>query len=161
MGQKKWSAIYANDEFICVQTCSGLRRVASDPDGRLLFLSAAPDPEEFGQALQDALSASRTLTPEEIGQFFDVATIERRYEDWVSAMMQKFGYTSRRSLFKGMKCCDVESLGGIITIRPMCHEKLEAWSAKGIERADHVLIEEVAPAYELGEGALLALSRST
>lgn len=157
--QKKWAAIYANDEFICVQTCSGLRRTASDPAGRLLFLPAVPESYELGQAIQDALSVSRTLTPEEIGQFFDVAAVERKYEDWVSIMMQKFGYATRRELFKKMKHCQIECSDGAISIRPMLHEKLEAWSGKGIEKADHVLIAETASTHDLGEGALLALSR--
>lgn len=157
--QKKWAAIYANDEFVCVQTCSGLRRTASDPAGKLIFLHAAPAPHELGQALQEALLVSQTLTPDEIGQFFDVAAVEKRYEDWVAVMMQKFGYPNRRELFKKMKHCQVECSGRTISIRPTFHEKLEAWSGKGIEKTDHVLISETVSSHDLGEGALLAMSR--
>ena len=156
--RKKWAAIYANDEFVCVQTCSGLRRTAIDLAGKLLFLHAEPTPHELGQALQEALLMSRTLTPEEIGEFFDVAVVEQRYEEWVAIMMEKFGYSTRRDLFKKMRHCQIECSNGIISIRPMFHEKLEAWSAKGIEKTDHVLIAETASTHELGEGALLALS---
>ena len=159
--QKKWAAIYANDEFVCVQTCSGLRSTASDPAGKLIFLHAVPMPHELGQALQEALLVSRRLTPEEIGHFFDVTAIEIRYEDWVAVMMQKFGYQTRRELFKKMKHCQVECSAGTIFIRPTFHEKLEAWSGKGIEKTDHILISEMASPYELGEGALLAMSRCT
>jgi hypothetical protein len=157
--QKKWAAIYANDEFVCVQTCSGLRSTASDPAGKLIFLHAAPAPHELGQALQAALSVSRTLTPEEIGQFFDVQAIEKRYEDWVAVVMQKFGYSTRRNLFKKMKHCQVVCSEGTISIRPTFHEKLEAWSGKSIEKTDHVLIPETVSSHDIGEGALLAMSK--
>ena len=157
--QKKWAAIYANDEFVCVQTCSGLRSSANDPAGKLLFLDAAPTPQELGQALQEALSMSRVLTPEEIAHFFDLMVIEKRYEDWVAVMIQKFSYSNRRNLFKKMKHCQVECSDGIISIRPMFHEKLEAWSAKGIEKTDHVLMSETELPLNLGEGVLLALNR--
>jgi hypothetical protein len=133
--------------------------MASDPSGKLILLSALPTAQELGQSLKDALSMSRMLAPEEIGQFFDVAVVEKRYEDWVALVMQRFGYPTRREMFKKMKHCQIECTGGIISIRPTFHEKLEAWSAKDIEREDHVLIEEAASAHDIGEGAQLALSR--
>lgn len=157
--QKKWAAIYANDEFTCVQTCSGLRSTARDANGELIFLSAAPEPSELGQAVLAALSKSRVLAPEEIGSFFDLAAIEKRYEDWVSEAMQKYGYATRRDLFKKMKHCQLECSGGTVSLRPTFHEKLEAWSGKGIDKDAHVLVAETASAHEIGEGSLLALSR--
>jgi len=159
--QKKWAAIYANEKFVCVQTCSGLRSTTSDPAGKLIFLHASPVPQELGRALQEALSLSRILTPEEIGQFFDLAAVEKRYEDWVAVMMEKFGYSTRRDLFKKMKHCIVECSNRVISIRPTFHEKSEAWSGKGIDKTDHVLISETASSHDLGEGALLAISRCT
>lgn len=157
--QKKWAAIHANDEFVCVHTRSGFRRTAIDPDGKLIFLRAAPTPYELGQALQEALLVSRTLTPEEIGQFFDLAAVNKKYENWVAVMMQKFGYKTRRALFRKMKFCGIECSEGVISIQPWFHEKLEAWSGKGIEKTDSVLISETASPHDLGAGALLALSR--
>ncbi|TCS37745.1 uncharacterized protein DUF1436 [Paucimonas lemoignei] len=157
--QKKWAAIYANDEFICVQTCSGLRRTASDPEGKLFILRPESEPQELGQALQEALSASRVLKPEEIGSFFDTTAVEHRYEEWVSTLMQKFEYPARQNLFKKMKHCQVDNSNGEIYIRPTFHEKSEAWSGKGIEKTDYVVIAENASAHELGKAALLALSR--
>ncbi|WP_420998500.1 contact-dependent growth inhibition system immunity protein [Cupriavidus sp. 30B13] len=157
--QKKWSSMYANEKFICIQTCSGLRGAASDPDGKLFFLNPEANPDEIGRALQDALSVSRTLAPEEVGPFFDLEIIEKRYEDWVDLMMKKFEYSSRKALFKKMSHCQVECVDGVIYIRPMFHEKLEAWSAKGVEKADHVVIEDSASSYAVGQGALVALSR--
>ena len=157
--QKKWASIYANDEFICVQTCSGLRRTAIDPEGALIILSANPELSELGQAIQQALAASRVLTPDEISSFFDVSAIERRYENWVSSLIHKFGYVNRQQLFKNMRHCQIESTAGVISIRPTMHEKAEAWSGKGIEKSDYVLIDQAAPAEELGQSTMLALSR--
>lgn len=157
--QKKWAAIYANNEFICVQTCSGFRRTAFDPKGALIFLSPNPELQELGHAVQEALAASRVLTPDEIGSFFDVSAIEQAYESWVSTMLEKFKYATRRDLFQNMRHCHVESSSGIISIRPTFHEKAEGWSGTGIEKSDYVLTQQTASAQELGQGALRALSK--
>ncbi len=154
--QKKRASIYANEKFICVQTCSGYRMAASDPDGKLFFLLPGSTTHELGQALQDALSVSRTLALEEAKQFLDFALIRQRYEVWVEGMMQKFEYSTRRKLFKNMKLCHVDSSEGTITIRPLLHEKLEAWRGQDIE---HISIAELASIQEIGEGVRLALDR--
>lgn len=157
--KKKWASIYANDEFICVQTCSGLRRTAIDPEGALIIINANPELSELGNAIRQALAASRVLAPNEIASFFDVSAIECRYENWVSSLLNRFNYASRQQLFKNMRHCQIESADGVISIRPTMHEKTEAWSGKGIERSDYVLLDQTASAEEIGNGAALALSR--
>ena len=63
MIRKKWASIYANEKLVCIETCSGLRMTARDPDGKLVLLSIGASPEEIGGGLKDALSASRVLSP--------------------------------------------------------------------------------------------------
>jgi len=159
MVKKEWAAVYATDEFICIQTCSGLRRVASDPMGSLEILSASVTSEELGTSLKKALGKSRILTPEEIPEFFNIAAVEKRYEEWVALLMSNIGYSSRREMFKKMKHCQVESVEGEVVIRPMAHEKLESWSARGIEEDDYVCLQRTSSDRDMGEGMLLALRR--
>lgn len=156
---KKWAGIYANDEFICFETCSGLRSYASDPSGKLLFATPQDDPSVLGAALVEALSVSRFLKPEELDSFFDRSALERRYEGWVAELLQRFGYASRKNLFKRMKHCMVDQSGGFITLRPTNHEKLEAWSGDGIDKGQYVQIPEQSSPQEIGQAILLALSR--
>ncbi len=96
--QRKWASVYANEEFICFQTCSGMRRSASDPAGKTLFASLQDEASVLGDFLVEALASSRFLKPEEIASFFDVASLERRYEEWISALLKKGGYQSRSAL---------------------------------------------------------------
>jgi hypothetical protein len=154
---RKWAAIYANDESICVQTCSGLRRSVADPQGAVVFMSWPPNPQELGDALKTALLQSRTLAPEQLAELFDVKEIKARYESWVASYMQRFGYASRRALFKDMKHCTVEYSDGVIKISPTTHEESEGWSGQGID-VDVAATPEAASAPELGQAALRAIS---
>ena len=156
---KKWAAVYANDDFICVETCSGMRSYAGDTSGKLLFVKLQDEPAVLGAALVEALSASRFLQPEELGSFFDPSSLELRYEEWVTGLLQRFGYTSRKALFKRMKHCAVDQSCGVITVRPTNHEKLEAWSGDGINESQYVQISEESSSQEIGKAVLLALSR--
>jgi CDI immunity protein len=158
---RKWAAIDANEKLICIETYSGYRRSAADPAGKQFVMDWPAEPAAIGQALHEALAASRMLKPEEFATFFDRDAGEQRYESWVAMLQQRFAYASRRTLFKNMNYCDVECLDGVITIRPWFHEELEGWTGEGIPKTDHVVVKEETPAKELGEAVLLALSRCT
>lgn len=157
--KKRWAAVYANDDFTCFQTYSGLRRTARDPIGELIFLTSKSDSKDFGRAIFASLSKSRMLAPEEIGTFFDLLATERNYAAWITEASQKYDYRSRRAIFEGMKLCLIDQFNGTISIKPTHQEKLDAWSSKGIEKTDHVLIPEGSTDYEVGNALLLALTR--
>lgn len=156
---KKWASIYANEDFISVDTFSGMRRIAFDELGKSFILSPSASPEELGTAVHDALAVSRTLAPHELAEFFDLARTNRAYEEWVSILVKRFGYAKRASLFKSMKYCAVVQSNGITTIQPSFHEKLEAWSGENINKNDYVEIAAEASFQDIGSAALLALSR--
>ncbi len=130
-----------------------------DPDGKMLFTKLDASPGHVGEALVEALSASRVLRPDELDAFFDPNSIAQRYEKWVADLIQRFGYSSRRTLFKRMKRCSVDQSSGVITLRPLRHEKLEGWSGDGIAKSDYVQLGEDSSPVEIGQGVLLALSR--
>lgn len=138
--EKQRATAYLTKEFISLNTCSGLRRFARDPNGEEFFLSHDVSDEQLGRSILKALSASRFLSPDEIGSFFDLNVIEKNYEDWVQFLIDKFKYKSRKSLFKEMKHCLIDQVDGFITIKPTNHEKLEAWGDKNIDSADYEVI---------------------
>ncbi len=39
----------------------------------------------------------------------------------------KYGYKTKKALFKDMKHCTIHCVNGVIKISPYRHEKLEAW----------------------------------
>ncbi|MNV84973.1 hypothetical protein D3C71_1788910 [compost metagenome] len=87
--------------------------------------------------------------------------VSPQYVEWVNEIMGKFEYKTKRIMFKEMKCCLVELISGSIVIRPTHHEKLEAWSDKGIEEDDCVVVPADGSPTELGAALRLALSRCT
>jgi hypothetical protein len=134
---KQWATACATNEFISINTCSGYRRSARDPQGILVFYEVSVRDEELGEGLLQALAASRFLSLTEVGSFFEPKAIERNYEDRVARSMQRYGYKTRRELFKGMKHCMIARVDGVVTIKPSKHEKLEAWSGTGIGETAH------------------------
>ena len=158
--QKKWAGVYHNDEFMLVETRSGYRGGLPDPEGVRFLLSPESKNHDLGHAVLEALSASRFLHPGEFPDFFDIrGRVVPQYEAWVSSFMAKYGYKNRRAMFKNMKKIDVESSNGLIVISPSHHEKLEAWSDKGITKDDSVVIAEMSNPEEVGVALEIALSR--
>lgn len=72
-------------------------------------------------------------------------------------LINKYGYKTKRSLFKDMSHCIIHYVNEIITISPMRHEKLEAWA--GLEQSEHVILSADNSPAEIGAGLRLALSR--
>lgn len=155
----KWATTSINDDFIEIITYSGYRSCAYDPEGARHLLSPDADDESLGMALRDALAKSRRMTLEEVRVFFDRDGLQQRYDAWVKDLMSRYGYKTRRALFKDMKSCGVELQDGVITIRPSNHEKLEGWSGDGIAEEDRVKLPADCSDAELGARLRLAFSR--
>ena len=158
--QKRFSAcVCKNQDFILVVTYSGYRRTTRDPDGVQTLLSLDVSDEELGQATLLALSKSRIIDVSEIETFFNIDNVKKRYDAWVADLMAKYNYKTKRALFKNMMQCSVEIRDGCLTISPFCHEKLEAWSGKGLTEDDDVILPVNSTTEEIGAGVRLAFSR--
>ena len=158
--QKRFSAcVCKNQDFILVVTYSGYRRTTRDPDGVQTLLSLDVSDEELGQATLLALSKSRIIDVSEIETFFNIDNVKKRYDAWVTDLMAKYNYKTKRALFKNMMQCSVEIRDGCLTISPFCHEKLEAWSGKGLTEDDDVILPVNSTTEEIGAGVRLAFSR--
>ncbi|EES3901627.1 CdiI family contact-dependent growth inhibition immunity protein, partial [Escherichia coli] len=78
---------------------------------------------------------------------------------WIATLMEKYGYRTKRALFKNMKKVGIHLVNDVITIRPSFHEKLEAWSGNRINESDYVVLPADSSPTEIGSGLRLALSR--
>lgn len=169
-----WAQAICNREFFCIETYSGYGGgTNADPKGKQIFLVPEVDNDTLGSATLDALARSRlvlgapragSVYPPDVEfdmSFTDYAQIAERYAAKTKALMERYGYKSKRALFKDMKNCYVKREGGVITICPSHHEKLESWGrtqGDGIE--DVVIPADSAPA-EIGAALRLAFSRCT
>lgn len=160
LGKKSWAYVKSNKDFIFIETYSGYRNCLPDSEGKQFILMHSISDYDLGIAISEALAVSRQIDPKESPGFFDfMGRVIPLYESWVAQMIVDFGYKTRRAMFKDMKSCSVESLNGFVSLQPSYHEKLEAWSGKGITEGDYVVVSENSSFAEIGAALRLALSR--
>lgn len=157
----KWTTAINNGDFILVETWSGYRGPAYDPDGKQIYLPVDVEDTSLGQAVLEALSVSRVIDVKEIPIFFDYQKRQEIYKKWIESLMSRFGYKTKRALFKNMDECGIEVLDGKITLHPQHHEKLEAWGATENGTKDNVIIPADSSPEEIGAALRLAFARCT
>ncbi|TDB61618.1 MULTISPECIES: contact-dependent growth inhibition system immunity protein [Photorhabdus] len=148
-----------NGDFYSVKTYSGNGLLRADPLGSKHLLQPIVSDQELGKAVLDALSKSRIISLDECGDYFDHDVSNEQYKNWITKMMEFYGYRSKRQLFKKMLSCGICMLDGQIMIRPSRHEKLDGWSEDGISESDHVVISADSSPEEVGAALRLAFSR--
>ncbi|CNL51483.1 contact-dependent growth inhibition system immunity protein [Yersinia mollaretii] len=159
--QDYWASVYSTNEFLSIETDSGLGRVRGDPLFPPHLLRPDTDDKIIGNIILKALLDSRTLSLEEYGDFFNLEKGKEQYAAWIAMLMEKYGYKTKRALFKDMKNCSIHCINDLIIISPTHHEKLESWSGKGINESDNVVISVNESPAEIGAALRLALSRCT
>ncbi|CNE32448.1 CdiI family contact-dependent growth inhibition immunity protein [Yersinia mollaretii] len=159
--QDYWASVYSTNEFLSIETDSGLGRVRGDPLFPPHLLRPDTDDKIIGNIILKALLDSRTLSLEEYGDFFNLEKSKEQYAAWIAMLMEKYGYKTKRALFKDMKNCSIHCINDLIIISPTHHEKLESWSGKGINESDNVVISVNESPAEIGAALRLALSRCT
>ncbi|THF63404.1 contact-dependent growth inhibition system immunity protein [Pseudothauera rhizosphaerae] len=160
--KKSWVCVKANKDFFFIETYSGYWNCLPDDLGRQFILKPGVTDEELGFAVLDGLAASRQINPKNDPGFFDIGgRVVPQYHSWVDKIIAEFGYKNRRDMFKGMRNCLVEMVCDSIIMQPMHHEKLEAWSGKGIAETDYVVIPSQSHPVDVGQALRLAVSRCT
>jgi hypothetical protein len=154
--QNYWVEALFNNEFILIETMSGFGRCGKDYNVLDQILLPNVDNKTLGENILLALSKSRTITKEEYAAFFNLETNKKRHEEWEKNLMKKFGYKTKRALYRKMNRCGIYLKNGVIEISPSNHEKLKAWG--GIRNADVFLSLNNSPE-EIGAGLRLAFSK--
>lgn len=158
--QDYWANAFSTNEFLVIETYSGLGMTGRDPLYPSHLLLPHIDDKSLGEEILQALFDSRTLTElADRVEFFDLEKGKEQYAGWIAMLMEKYGYKNKRALFKNMKKCGIHLANNVITIRPSFHEKLEAWSGSKISEADYVVLPADSSPSEIGAGLRLALSR--
>jgi hypothetical protein len=166
-----WAGVKCNSDFICVETWSGYRGGTDrDPKGKQNLLPPDASAVALGEAVQDALAHSRWVLPARRegstypeGVDFDMSVSDYKvnYPAWIKALMERYGYKTKRALFTGMKRVSIENKNGVLTFTPWHHAKLEGWVGLGDGGDAKVVIPATSAAEEIGAALRLALSRCT
>lgn len=147
-----------NQDIYIIETYSGYRSQLKDPEGECIILNLDCTDAKMGSAIMLALSASRLVDPDD-QDFFSLEKSNERYLGWVKDIMDKFGYKTKKALFKKMNSCSITQLDGMITFRPTIHEKLEGWSGDRIDEKDYVVISDTSSPEDIGAALRLAFTR--
>lgn len=156
---KKKARAKNNGDFISIKAYSGYRVAMADPTAKEYILEPGVSDEVLGKAVKESLQSSRHLSIEEDDELY--AQISQNYKDWVQRLMTRFGYKTKRALFRNMMHCSINVEDNIIQIEPTCHEKLEAWDGEGFTEKDYVKIPTDSSPTEIGAALQLAFTRCT
>lgn len=156
---KPSARVSCNGDFILVETMSGFRRIRTDPNVPSHLLPTDANDAALGQALLDALKQSRRIEFEEVAAFFDLTTATADYERHVKELMDRFGYKSRRALFKNMMRVSINRDADKIALVPMRHHDLEGWGREKDDGIEDVVIPAGSAPAELGAALRLAFTR--
>lgn len=116
----KWAAAYLNTGFVCVETWSGYRGgERRDYKGKRHRLDASVSDANFGVAILDSLEHSRWLLGSPRDGFvpppglefdleqYDCKLMAERNLQWINGLMERYGYKTKRALFKGLLHCGI------------------------------------------------------
>jgi len=117
--------------------------------------------EVLGLAVLDALKFSRFLSMDEYHKFFDPDDNKARYASWIASLMERYGYKTKRALFKNMKNCGIHCGTDTLIFNPTHHDKLEGWSGEGIGEDDLVVRPASSSPAEVGRALKEAFVRCT
>lgn len=170
----RWANAYRKGDFLFIETWSGYRGGdRRDHRGKQNFL--APDAVDAvaGEAVLDALAHSRWVLPvrdndgtDPEGVEFDLDLYDykqsaERYEIWIKTLMERYGYKTKRALFKDLENCQISVKDGVMKIVPLQHTKLEQWEGLGPNDAGAVEISADSSPTEIGAALRLAFTRCT
>ena len=155
----KRANVKCNSHFIVIDTLSGYFGSSLDPQGVQHLLSPDAKDVELGTCLLDALKHSRVVKPDEAPDLYDGRDgLARRYQQWVEHLMQRYGYKSKRAMFKNMRDCGVyRRENDVVTFIPSQHDALEGWTP--LPEDQYVVIPWNSSANDAGAALRLALSR--
>jgi hypothetical protein len=151
--------IYANEKFLLVQPCAGLRRTVANHAEPSIFLQRDAAPEEIGEAVLNTLQRYKVLGPDELATFYNLEKLEGAYRLWVQDLLDQYNYPNKKALFKNMKHCHLRLQDGYLAITPTKRRGLEAWVGTGQGGQDEIHITEASGMDVFGRGVLLALKR--
>lgn len=159
--QLKKARISLNQDFILVETSSGWGRYTADPQGLEIYLKPDVGNIELGQAVLDALAKSRAVHSKDDLDLFDWRKIEARYQAWIEQVKQRYGYKTKRAMFKEMMSCRIElnPKRNRLELVPLIHNRLEGWTREKDDGIEDIVIPATSTPEQIGAALRLAFSR--
>jgi hypothetical protein len=111
--------IFRTEKFVAVEPRSGNMRVLREDEGYVIYLPPQPDDEALGRALLEALDRSRFIrSAANERRFFEEDRIKQSEQKWHDEVMGRYGYKSKRALYKSMNWVRARRMEGVISFTP-------------------------------------------
>ncbi|WP_093212860.1 MULTISPECIES: contact-dependent growth inhibition system immunity protein [unclassified Variovorax] len=134
-------SVFCSRDFYCMWPQTGHRLLCNDP--RLDYVLLPPDssPESLGTHVRLALNQSTAIPWEEFQVIFNSGDVQKAVSRWEDELSKKFGYKTRKALFKNMKNCLVKESDEGIEFTPTRQDRLDGWQGLGAEEKIHISSE--------------------
>jgi hypothetical protein len=153
----QWADIHRTEKFISVEPLSGYRLVHREEDGCIFYLSPEGTDDALGQALLEALGRSRFVLPRDDPESFKREKCERCEQNWQKDFMRRYGYKTRREVYRTMDWVRAERSEGKISFQPHNRGKPGHWIWLAADKV--VVISATTDAAAAGAALRLALNR--
>lgn len=156
-----YASVSCNESFYEVTTMSrGMLRYG-DPDAPRHYLPPDTDDATLGKTLRIALAASKTVSLPEFQKIFHSGIVQKVAAERDAAAMQRYGYKSRRAMYKKKDNCSVSAYDGIIEISPSHHHGIDGYSADKRTGPFPLSVPDTATDAELGAAIREGFRRCT
>lgn len=120
---------FCNSEYFYISTLSQGMLDYAEPTAPPHFLAFDVEDAVLGHAMRSALNASRKVSTEEFQKIFHSGVVQKLGKDRDAFAMHRYGYQSRRAMYKNMRNCSISVIDGQIEIVPMHQKSLDGYSA--------------------------------
>lgn len=150
-----------NENFFVFTTMSQGGMNYAEPSVDPQYLSLDVDDAALGCALRLALSQSKKISGKEFVELFNSRKIHDLGLTREKATMQKYGYKTKRALYKNMLCCWISVFDGKIQIKPTHHKSLDSYSGISNDGPEIQLLSITVSDAELGAALREGFKRCT
>jgi hypothetical protein len=123
------AGIYLNENFYLIQTMSQGMLGYAEPSASPFFLSTEIDDDTLGATLRMALSASKKVSVPEFQEMFKSGVIQKVAKEREVETMKRYGYKTKRAMYKNMNKCSVDVVDEQIKIQPTHRKSLDSYTA--------------------------------
>lgn len=129
MKNVKRSCVFFNKEFFWIHTQAVGMISVGDPLVEPVYLVPDADDSMLGATLRQCLEKSRHIEMVEFQKMFKAGVFNQLDEDRNQVAMQKYGYKTKRALYKNMLCCWISVSDGQIEIAPSRQKSVDSYTA--------------------------------
>ncbi|WP_459204131.1 contact-dependent growth inhibition system immunity protein (plasmid) [Ralstonia pseudosolanacearum] len=152
---------YFNGHFFYICTMSQGVLDYVDPDVAPHYLELGANDAELGEALRSALRESRCVSVEDFQGLFKSGAIQSAEQERAVWAMARYGYKTKRAMYKNMKCCWIKFQDEVIEIKPTFHKSMDCYTGLSSGGPEIIHLRDAVSDAELGAALREGFTRCT